>query len=80
MHGNDTVSIAEEVTLDGEKSIYSSAEVANMLGLAPSYMRVILRRHPDLAPCKIGNSWVWKREDVDRIAEWHNQRRKNSKK
>ena len=66
--------------MDEEKSVYSSVEVAKMLGLAPSYIRVVLRRHPQLVPSKVGNSWVWTQEDVDRIKEWHSRHKKAEQK
>lgn len=66
--------------MDGETIVYSSAEVAKMLGLAPAYMRVLLRRHPHLEPRKVGNMRVWVQEDVDRIKEWYSQHKRADQK
>lgn len=57
--------------LDEETVFYSSADVARILGLAPAYIRTMLRRHPHLEPIKVGTMRIWAQEDVDRIREWH---------
>lgn len=65
--------------LDGETIVHSSAEVAKMLGLAPAYIRTLLRRQPHLEPRKVGNMRIWTQEDVDRIKEWHSQHKRTAR-
>jgi NADH/NAD ratio-sensing transcriptional regulator Rex len=61
-------------------TVYSSVEVAEMLGFAPSYIRVLLKRFPHLAPSKVGYTWVWTQSDIDRLKEWNAQRKRGAKK
>jgi hypothetical protein len=65
--------------LDEETVVYSSVDVAKILGLAPAYIRTLLRRHPHLEPRKVGNMWIWAQEDVDRIRKWHSAHKQTAR-
>jgi predicted DNA-binding transcriptional regulator AlpA len=45
----------------------STAEVAQRLGVSTGHIWVILGRHPELAPRKIGRAWVWSASDVEAV-------------
>lgn len=57
--------------------MYSTPEVARILGLAPVYMRVLLHRHPHLAPKKVANTWVWTQADIDRVKDWRDRNKED---
>lgn len=48
----------------------STAEVAQQLGVSTGHIRVILGRHPELAPKKVGRAWVWTRDDVQAVVNY----------
>lgn len=49
------------------EKLYSTAEVAEMLGTSDAHIRMILSRHPELAPRKIGRAWVWTEKEIERL-------------
>jgi len=50
--------------------LYSTAEVAELLGTSDGHIRMVIRRHPELAPRKIGRAWVWTEENINALREY----------
>lgn len=48
----------------------STKQVAEQIGVSPAHVRVVLGRHPELAPKKIGRSWVWSKRDVEKLRRY----------
>lgn len=45
----------------------STKEVSAYVGKSPAHIRMLLSRHPELAPKKVGRAWVWTEEEVERL-------------
>lgn len=57
---------------------YTSAEVAERLGISRKTLIAFLRRNPDVRPKKrfVANFLIWTEAEVERLIERRNNRRK----
>ena len=58
-----------------DKTLYNTKQAAAKLGTSHNYLRVIIQRHPELAPAKLSDAWAWTDEDISRVQQYFERTR-----